>query len=110
MSKWHLLVGTASSSEGLPLCSISSVSYSSAPAKNTGRYLIWLFMHMMVSPEMYPMTDGWDIYRSSYVTIADCAINNGDDCVCTCLLALFTWKQFPYSNYQPSSRTVQTWS
>ncbi|EED84983.1 hypothetical protein POSPLDRAFT_105711 [Postia placenta Mad-698-R] len=25
--------------------------------------------------------DGWDIYRSSYVTIADSTINNGDDCV-----------------------------
>ncbi|PCH35370.1 hypothetical protein WOLCODRAFT_80111 [Wolfiporia cocos MD-104 SS10] len=40
--------------------SINSFSYSSAPAKNT---------------------DGWDIYRSSYVTITDSTINNGDDCV-----------------------------
>ncbi|KZT71881.1 glycoside hydrolase family 28 protein [Daedalea quercina L-15889] len=40
--------------------SINSFSYSSAPAKNT---------------------DGWDIYRSSQVTITDSKINNGDDCV-----------------------------
>ena len=26
--------------------------------------------------------DGWDIYRSSQVTITDSTINNGDDCVC----------------------------
>ncbi|KAH9833270.1 pectin lyase-like protein [Rhodofomes roseus] len=39
---------------------INSFSYSSAPAKNT---------------------DGWDIYRSSQVTITDSIINNGDDCV-----------------------------
>ncbi|KAH9919866.1 glycoside hydrolase family 28 protein [Fomitopsis serialis] len=39
---------------------IDSFSYSSAPAKNT---------------------DGWDIYRSSQVTITDSTINNGDDCV-----------------------------
>lgn len=26
-------------------------------------------------------TDGWDIYRSSYVTIMNSTINNGDDCV-----------------------------
>lgn len=25
--------------------------------------------------------DGWDIYRSDHVTIEDCTINNGDDCV-----------------------------
>ncbi|KAI0732704.1 pectin lyase-like protein [Fomitopsis betulina] len=39
---------------------INSFSYSSAPAKNT---------------------DGWDIYRSSQVTITDSTINNDDDCV-----------------------------
>ena len=26
-------------------------------------------------------TDGWDIFRSDNVTIADSTINNGDDCV-----------------------------
>ena len=26
-------------------------------------------------------TDGWDIFRSDNVTIADSDINNGDDCV-----------------------------
>lgn len=54
---------------------IDSVSYSSAPAKNT---------------------DGWDIYRSSYVTIADSTINNGDDCVsfkpnCTNMVVSNLW-------------------
>ncbi|TFY58043.1 hypothetical protein EVJ58_g6663 [Rhodofomes roseus] len=39
---------------------ISSVSYSSAPTANS---------------------DGWDIYRSSYVTIQDSTVNNDDDCV-----------------------------
>ncbi|KAI0918829.1 hypothetical protein AcW1_009462 [Taiwanofungus camphoratus] len=39
---------------------ISSVSYSSAPAKNT---------------------DGWDIYRSSHITIMNSTVNNDDDCV-----------------------------
>lgn len=39
---------------------ISSVSYSSAPTANS---------------------DGWDIYRSSYVTITDSTVNNDDDCV-----------------------------
>ncbi|GBE83849.1 Probable exopolygalacturonase [Sparassis crispa] len=39
---------------------INATSYSSAPAKNT---------------------DGWDIYRSSDVTITDSVINNDDDCV-----------------------------
>jgi len=26
-------------------------------------------------------TDGWDVYRSSYITIQNSTINNGDDCV-----------------------------
>ncbi|KAI9566591.1 pectin lyase fold/virulence factor [Boletus coccyginus] len=39
---------------------ISSISYSSNPAKNS---------------------DGWDVYRSSYVTIEDSVIHNDDDCV-----------------------------
>ena len=39
---------------------ISAVSTSSHAAKNT---------------------DGWDIFRSDNVTIADSDINNGDDCV-----------------------------
>ncbi|KAH9940304.1 pectin lyase-like protein [Amylocystis lapponica] len=39
---------------------INSYSYSSSPAVNT---------------------DGWDIYRSSYVTIEDSVVNNDDDCV-----------------------------
>ncbi|EGN97569.1 glycoside hydrolase family 28 protein [Serpula lacrymans var. lacrymans S7.3] len=39
---------------------ISSVSYSSNPAANS---------------------DGWDIYRSSYITIENSTINNDDDCV-----------------------------
>ena len=26
-------------------------------------------------------TDGWDVYRSNNVVIADSNINNGDDCV-----------------------------
>ena len=40
--------------------SISAVSTSKNPAKNT---------------------DGWDIYRSNNVVIQDSTINNGDDCV-----------------------------
>ena len=28
------------------------------------------------------LLDGWDIYRSSYVTIQDSTVNNDDDCVC----------------------------
>ncbi|KAG6372109.1 glycoside hydrolase family 28 protein [Boletus reticuloceps] len=39
---------------------ISSTSYSSNPAANS---------------------DGWDIYRSSYITIEDSTIHNDDDCV-----------------------------
>ncbi|KIJ62473.1 glycoside hydrolase family 28 protein [Hydnomerulius pinastri MD-312] len=39
---------------------ISTVSYSSNPTINS---------------------DGWDIYRSSYVTIEDSTVNNDDDCV-----------------------------
>jgi len=39
---------------------ISSVSYSSAPTANS---------------------DGWDTYRSSFVTISDSTVNNDDDCV-----------------------------
>ncbi|KAF8836104.1 glycoside hydrolase family 28 protein [Paxillus ammoniavirescens] len=39
---------------------ISSTSYSSNPTANS---------------------DGWDIYRSSYITIEDSTINNDDDCV-----------------------------
>jgi len=39
---------------------MSSTSYSSNPAANS---------------------DGWDIYRSSYVTIQDSTVNNHDDCV-----------------------------
>jgi len=39
---------------------ISSVSYSSASAANS---------------------DGWDIYRSSFVTIRDSTVHNDDDCV-----------------------------
>ncbi|TDL16537.1 glycoside hydrolase family 28 protein [Rickenella mellea] len=42
------------------LLNLSAVSTSKNPAKNT---------------------DGWDIYRSSSVTITNCNINNGDDCV-----------------------------
>ena len=40
--------------------SISAVSTSKNPAKNT---------------------DGWDIYRSDSVVLRDSIINNGDDCV-----------------------------
>ncbi|CAL1699407.1 unnamed protein product [Somion occarium] len=39
---------------------ISTVSYSSSPTANS---------------------DGWDIYRSSFVTIQDSTVNNDDDCV-----------------------------
>ncbi|EMD35621.1 glycoside hydrolase family 28 protein [Gelatoporia subvermispora B] len=39
---------------------ITSISYSSNPAANS---------------------DGWDIYRSSFVTITDSVVNNDDDCV-----------------------------
>ncbi|TCD71895.1 hypothetical protein EIP91_000027 [Steccherinum ochraceum] len=39
---------------------ISSVSYSDTPTSNS---------------------DGWDIYRSSYVTITNSTVNNDDDCV-----------------------------
>ncbi|OCH86769.1 pectin lyase-like protein [Obba rivulosa] len=39
---------------------INSVSYSSNPAANS---------------------DGWDIYRSSFITITDSTVNNDDDCV-----------------------------
>ncbi|KAI0077403.1 pectin lyase-like protein [Panus rudis PR-1116 ss-1] len=39
---------------------ISTVSYSSSPTANS---------------------DGWDIYRSSFVTVRDSTVNNDDDCV-----------------------------
>ena len=32
--------------------------------------------------EILSAADGWDIYRSSQVTITDSTINNDDDCVC----------------------------
>ena len=51
-----------SSSDRKP-CSIRSVSYSSSPTANS---------------------DGWDIYRSSFVAIRDSVVVNDDDCVCAC--------------------------
>ncbi|CCL99569.1 uncharacterized protein FIBRA_01587 [Fibroporia radiculosa] len=46
--------------------------------------------------KMSKSIDGWDIYRSSFVTIADSTINNGDDCVsfkpnCTDMIVTNLW-------------------
>ena len=42
--------------------------------------------------------DGWDIYRSDGVTIADSRITNDDDCVCECPLSTTPFSQSSLSD------------
>ncbi|KAG9312450.1 pectin lyase fold/virulence factor [Chiua virens] len=56
---------------------ISSASYSSNPAKNSGTFPTESISY----PPYARALDGWDIYRSSCVIIEDSTINNDDDCV-----------------------------
>ncbi|KAG9312452.1 pectin lyase fold/virulence factor [Chiua virens] len=58
---------------------ISSTSYSSNPATNSG--ILSSLTYLLPSLLILALSDGWDIYRSSYVTIEDSTIHNDDDCV-----------------------------
>ncbi|EJU00154.1 hypothetical protein DACRYDRAFT_127566 [Dacryopinax primogenitus] len=67
---------------------ITNITYLNSPFWNNFVYqsqyveYSWITMSShSYSKNFASNTDGWDIYRSDHITIHDCEINNGDDCV-----------------------------
>jgi len=67
---------------------VTNITYLNSPFWNNfvyqSSYVEYSFITMLsqsYSKNFASNTDGWDIYRSDHITIHDCHITNGDDCV-----------------------------